>query len=95
MTGNINGLSRKQAQFFSHLAAEGKNFFSTQQAQAYSGAPAYTGNVLSHWYGKVGCNGWSGGYICCILWWRARNGSGLRVRMEGKLNNFPVIGERA
>lgn len=47
MTLNINGLSRKQAEFLSHLAAEGKSIFSTQQAHAYWGEPAYAANVLS------------------------------------------------
>ncbi|MGB0386023.1 MAG: type IV toxin-antitoxin system AbiEi family antitoxin domain-containing protein [Ardenticatenaceae bacterium] len=47
MTQNINGLSKKQAEFLSHLAAEGKNLFSIQQAHAYWGSPAYTANVLS------------------------------------------------
>lgn len=47
MTHNINGLSTQQAEFLSHLAASGKNIFSTQQAQAYWGSSAYTANVLS------------------------------------------------
>ncbi len=47
MTHNINGLSTQQAEFLSHLAASGKNIFSTQQAQAYWGSSAYAANVLS------------------------------------------------
>lgn len=47
MIQNINGLSRKQAEFLSHFAAEGKSIFSTQQAHTYWGEPAYTANILS------------------------------------------------
>lgn len=54
MTHTIKGLSRKEAEFLSQLAAEGKSVFSIQQAHAYWGSSAYAANVLS----KLVQKGW-------------------------------------
>lgn len=87
MTHNINGLSRKQAEFLSHLAAQGKSIFSTEQAHAYWGEPAYTANILSRlvqkgWLQRLEPLRFQGeGCICCFLLRRGGNVFGLRIRM--------------
>lgn len=47
MTQNITALSTQEAEFLSRMAAEGREIFSTAEAQAYWTTPAYTANVLS------------------------------------------------